>query len=628
VPAITHKPTEQLDRFTARLKTAQAYPILTDGSMAATLHLQGLTDPLIERYNLSQPIAVEHVHRSFAEAGAELLMTNTERANPLTLARYNLAEKTYEINRKGVWLARTVASDQGLLVAAALGPVGKFLAPIGPLKHEDVRKAFHEQLLALLDGAPDAIILKSFIELAELEIAIQEAQRVAPNLPIIAQKTFPEDGALLATDFARTVAQRLASYNLAAIGSNGTVGPNRMLSIIQAFAIPDIAISAQPDIGIPTLVDGRPIYHATPEYVGESTRRLVEAGVTIIGASGGATPEHIRAIHEAIRDTSAGEITVAEIKIKSEQRNGKSSSEKFSKFKQQLGKKFLTTVELDVPRGLDMSSVLEGASYLAKSGLDAVNISDGARARLRMSSITISHLVQQSCGIEAITHLACRDRNMVGLQSELLGADALAVRNMLCVTGDPAQIGDYPYATSVYDIDSIGLIRAVKSMNDGCDLMGNPISGGTINCTHFLIACGANPVAEDMEREVSRLERKIAEGCEVIFTQPLFEMPDLERFFEATKPILGKAKIMLGILPLRSKRHAEFLHYEVPGMSIPTWIHERISKRNTVEEQSTEGIAICVEFLKEARGLVDGVYLMPPFKKYHMAVDILEKIGL
>jgi methionine synthase I (cobalamin-dependent)/5,10-methylenetetrahydrofolate reductase len=628
VPAIAHKPTELLDRFSARLRTAQARPILTDGSMAATLHLQGLTDPLIERYNLTQPIAVEHVHRNFAEAGAELLITNTERANPLTLARYNLAEKTYEINRKGVWLARTVASDQGLLVAAAVGPIGKFLAPIGPLKHDDVRRAFHEQLLALLDGAPDAIILKSFIELTELEIAIEEAQLVAPNVPIIAQKTFPEDGALLATDFARHVAERLASYNLAAIGSNGTVGPNRMLSIIQAFAIPNIAISAQPDIGIPTLVDGRAIYHATPEYVGESTKRLVEAGVTIIGASGGATPEHIAAIHCAIRNTPAGDVKIAEIKVKSEQRNGKATTEHFSKFKKQLGKKFLATVELDVPRGLDMSSVLEGASYLAKAGIDAVNISDGARARLRMSPITISHLVQQSCGIEAITHIACRDRNMVGLQSELLGADAVGVRNILCVTGDPAQIGDYPYATSVYDIDAIGLIRAVKSMNDGCDLMGNPISGGAINCTHFLIACGANPVAEDMEREVSRLERKIAEGCEVIFTQPLFEMAALEHFLNVTKPILGSARIMLGILPLRSKRHAEFLHYEVPGMSIPQWIHDRIGQRNTIEEQSAEGISICVEFLQQARTLVDGAYLMPPFKKYHMAVDILEKIGL
>jgi len=633
MPAIALHPSEILEgRFTVRLRTAHARPILTDGSMEATLHAEGLTDPLIERYNLTQPIAVEHAHRSFAEAGAELLMTNTEHANPLTLARHHIAEKTYEINRKGVWLARAVASDFDALVAATVGPVGKFLAPIGPLKPEEVRKAFREQILALADGGPDVFILKSFIDLTELEIAIEEVQSIAPELPIIAQKTFPEDGALLATDFAHNVAKHLLAHHVAVIGTNGTVGPNRMLSIIEAFAVPGVPISAQPDIGIPTLVDGHAIYHATPAYLGESARRLVEAGVSIIGACGGARPEHIRAIHDAISGIPAGEIKVQKITVKSEQRNGNaddrsSTEENFSQFKRNLGKKFLTTVELDVPRGLDMSSVTQGAEFLAKAGIDAVNISDGARARLRMSSLTLGHIVQSQCGIEAITHLACRDRNMVGLQSELLGADALGVRNILCVTGDPAQIGDYPYATSVYDIDSIGLIRAVKSMNEGCDLMGNPISGGDINCTHFLIACGCNPIADDMEREASRLERKIAEGCEVIFTQPLFEMKALEEFLDVIRPFQGNAKIMLGILPLRSKRHAEFLHYEVPGMSIPDWIHERIAKRTTVEDQSAEGVALCVEFLKEAKSLVDGAYFMPPFKRYQMAVDILERIG-
>lgn len=618
---------QEKNRFLARLLSARARPILTDGSLAATLHADGFTDPFIERYNLTQPVAVEHAHRKFAESGAELLMTNTEHSNPITLGWHNLAEKTYEINRKGVWLARAVASDFGSIVAVAVGPVGKFLAPVGPLKADDVRRAFREQLLALVDGGPDAIVLKSFIDLNELEIAIEEAQAVAPELPIIAQKTFPEDGALLATDFARNVAERLLSHGVAVIGTNGTVGPNRMLSIVQAFAVPGIPISAQPDIGIPTLVDGHPVYHATPEYLGESTKRLVEAGVSIIGASGGARPEHIQAIRNAIEGVPAGEIQFQKIAVRREQKNGIAHEEKFSKFKRNLGKKFLSTVELDVPRGLDMSSVVEGANFLAKAGIDAVNISDGARARLRMSSLTLGHIVQSQCGIEAITHLACRDRNMVGLQSELLGADALGVRNILCVTGDPAQIGDYPYATSVYDIDAIGLIRAVKSMNDGRDLMGNPISGGSINCTHFLVACGCNPIAEDMERESSRLARKIEEGCEVIFTQPLFEIEALERFLNIIKPFQGNTKIMLGILPLRSKRHAEFLHYEVPGMSIPQWIHDRISKRNTTEEQSAEGVEICVEFLNNAKSLVDGVYLMPPFKKYQMAVDILEKIA-
>jgi homocysteine S-methyltransferase len=615
-----------MDRFSVRLSGAAA-PLLTDGSMAATLHAGGFTDALIERYNLTHPIAVEHVHRSFAEAGAELLQTNTEHANPLSLARHNLEAKTYEINRKGVWLARTVASEHGLFVAATLGPVGKFLEPIGPLKISDVRKAFREQILALIDGGPDVLMLKSFIDLKELEIAIEEAQAIAGDLPIIAQKTFPEDGALLATDFARKVAERLKSYGLAAIGTNGTVGPNRMLNIIQSFAVPDIALCALPDIGIPTLIDGRPIYNATPEYVAESARRLIEAGVTIIGVSGGGLPEHTRAIREAIFGMHVGEVIVHPIKVKEEQRNGHVHEEHFSKFKRNLGKKFLTTVELDVPRGLDLSSVLEGASYLAKAGLDAVNISDGARARLRMSAITISHLVQQQCGIEAITHMACRDHNMVGLQSELLGAEALGVKNILAVTGDPAQIGDYPYATSVYDIDAIGLIRAIKSMNQGCDLMGNPISGGVHSCTHFTITCACNPVSDDMERELGRLERKIAEGAEVIFTQPLFEIESLSRFMDLIKPFQGKAKFMLGLIPLRSKRHAEFLHYEVPGMSIPQWIHDRIERRATLEDQSKEGIEICVEFLKEAKTLIDGAYLMPPFKRYNMAVEILERVG-
>ncbi|MFI5263359.1 MAG: methylenetetrahydrofolate reductase, partial [Candidatus Kapaibacterium sp.] len=309
-----------------------------------------------------------------------------------------------------------------------------------------------------------------------------------------------------------------------------------------------------------------------------------------------------------------------------EKTNGLQNAETFSKFKKNLGKKFLATVELDIPRGLDMSSVTEGASFLAKHGIDAVNISDGARARLRVSSLTLAKLVQDTCGIEVVAHLACRDRNMVGLQSELLGAELMGVRNILAVTGDPAQIGDFPYATSVYDIDAIGLIRALNSMNQGLDLMGNPITGGEARATHFLIACGANPVADDMEREIRRMEQKIKEGCEVIFTQPIFEIPVLERWVDALKPFRKKSRLMLGILPLRSSRHAEFLHYEVPGMNIPQWIHDRIAGRSSTEEQSKEGIDICVEFLRDAKSLVDGVYLMPPFRRYQMAVDILERL--
>jgi methionine synthase / methylenetetrahydrofolate reductase(NADPH) len=624
--ALTHAHQTSTNRFLKRLKTAHLTPIVTDGSIAVVLATRGLTNEPIEAYNLDNPVAVEHVHHQFANAGAELLQTNTENASPLRLERHKLRDRAYEINRKGVWLARGVASDKDLIVAAAIGPCGKYLRPLGPANPKAVLASYEEQVSALADGNPDVLLLKSFIELRELELAIAAAKKVAPELPIIAQKTFPEDGALLGTDYARKIAERLRSLGLTVIGTNGTVGPQRMLSIIKSFAVPDIPISAQPDIGIPSLIDGKAIYNATPEYVAASCKRLVEAGVSIIGADGGATPEHIRLIADAVSGISPGVIDIDTIKVKKEEAKP-SNEELFSNFKKNLGNKFLTTVELDIPRGLDMSSVIEGAHYLAKAGLDAVNISDGARARLRISSITLSKLVQDECKIEVITHLACRDRNMVGLQSELLGAEFVGVRNILAVTGDPAQIGDFPYATSVYDIDAIGLIRALHEMNNGHDLMGNTIAGGELGSTHFLIACGCNPVADDMERELMRLEQKITEGCEVIFTQPIFEMHVLAKFMENIKPFQKNAKIMLGILPLRSVRHAEFLHYEVPGMNIPEWIHERIAKHTSVDAQSKEGIDICVEFMKEARSLVDGVYMMPPFKKYNMAVEILERVG-
>jgi homocysteine S-methyltransferase len=292
-----------------------------------------------------------------------------------------------------------------------------------------------------------------------------------------------------------------------------------------------------------------------------------------------------------------------------------------SAFRENLDRRPLVTVELDIPRGLDMSSVFEGAEYLKRHGIDAVNITDGARARLRMSSITISYLIQQRTGMECMTHLACRDRNMVGLQAELLGAHALGVRNILAITGDPAHIGDYPYATSVYDVDAIGLIRAVNRMNNGLDLMGNPVG----EQTNFLIACACNPLAGDIDREIARLERKAAEGAHVAFTQPVFEIEALVNLFARTRHI--PIKIMLGIIPLRSAKHAEFLHHEVPGMNIPEWIQHRMA---TAENPATEGVTIAVEFLEQVREYQDriaGIYLMPPFKRYDMAVEILERVG-
>ncbi|MCS6809286.1 MAG: bifunctional homocysteine S-methyltransferase/methylenetetrahydrofolate reductase [Bacteroidota bacterium] len=604
--------------FLERLSTPT--PIVTDGSIAAELAERGLTEFPPCLYTIKQSVLIEDIHRAFLDAGAELLQSNTEHANRLTLERYGLADKVYELNRTGVWIAR-YAAQRRAFVAGVVGPVGKFLAPLGPLSTNDVRDAFIQQITALADGGADVLMLKSFIDIAELELAIDAAMLVAPNLPIIAQKTFPEDGAVLATAFPTSIAQRLAAKGVTVIGTNGTVGPQRMLDILKHFRIDGIPLCSQPDVGIPTLVDGKAIFNAEPHYVAQAVKRLVEVGAHIVGCEGGCTVAHTRAIVEAVQTIPVGnQQTTIKPSVRHEQLSTTSTP---TKFFQNIGKKLLATVELDVPRGLDISSILEGAAYLKEQGIDAVNISDGARARLRMSSIAISHIVQQQVGIECITHLACRDRNMIGLQSELLGAHALGVRNILAVTGDPTQIGDFPYATSVYDVDSIGLIRALGQMNQGKDLMGNPIGGAT----QFCIACACNPSAYDLDREVERLEHKAAQGAHVVFSQPVFDTKTLERFLERIRHI--RIALMLGVIPLRSARHADFLHHEVPGMYIPEWVRHRIHRaqdKGGVECATQEGINLAVEFLRTAQHMVQGIYLMPPFKKYSMAVDILRQL--
>lgn len=602
--------------FSERLGSS---PLVTDGSMSAELLRRGYTEHPPDVYNLKNPVVVEEIHRMFLDAGAELLQSNTAAANRFALEQANLSDKVYEINRKGVWIARTTALHKAY-VAGTVGPTGKLLAPVGKLRQEEVHQAFVEQVVALLDGGADVILLKSFIDIYELELAIEAAQFVSPTVPIIALKTFPEDGSVLATPYAREIAQRLEHRNVVALGSNGTVGPQRMVSIIQAIGAGNTPLCALPDIGIPTVVNGRPVYNAEPQYVAAAAKRLVESGCAIIGADGGATYEHIKAIAEAVKETVIASKTSV-VATKHHEEEAPSFVDERSDFGKNVGKKFLCTVELDIPRGMDIESVVEGATYLKQHNIDAVNISDGARARLRMNSTVISHIVQQRTGMECITHVACRDRNMVALQSDMLGAYSLGVKNMLAVTGDPAHIGDFPLATSVYDIDAIGLIRALARMNGGRDLVGNPLGSRT----QFAICCAVNPAADDLAREIDRLAQKAAEGAEVAFSQPVFDMKLLESFRAKTEHI--PIRFLVGVIPLRTIRHAEFLHYEVPGMTIPEWVRTRMRNAgSSVESASREGVQIAVEFLREAKSQVDGVYLMPPFKKYDMAVEILKQM--
>jgi 5,10-methylenetetrahydrofolate reductase/methionine synthase I (cobalamin-dependent) len=594
-------------------------PLVTDGSMQIELAKRGLSERPGDRYNLTSPVVVERIHQGFVEAGSTLLLTNTLHANRYALESSMLSARVLEINRKGAWLARAAAGSRARVIGV-IGPTGRMMRPLGPLEPPDLRACFTEHIAALLAGTVDGIMLKSFINVEELEIAIECVRALSTDIPLIALKSFPEDGSVLSGSFPGQVAKRLTQHGVDAIGSNGTVGPQRMLGIIESLRVAETPLVAIPDVGIPTIIDGFPIYNAEPSYVAAATRRLVEHGAAIVGADGGADLAHIKAIADAVRGIAVGSVPVA---VKPSKRAEETDQQiaRPTAFHQKINAGFVTTVELDVPRGLDMSSVIEGARYLEQHGIDAVNISDGARARLRMSPIAISKLVHEQTSMECITHLACRDRNMVALQAELIGAHEMGVRNILAVTGDPTHIGDFPSATSVYDVDSIGLIRALGHMNTGQDLMGNPLGAST----GFCISCAVNPAADDLERELDRLAMKAEQGAHVAFSQPIFDIDVLDRFLSRTTDI--NIKFMLGIIPLRTIRHAEFLHYEVPGMNIPQWVRKRMEGAATTDEATDIGIQIAVEFLTSVRDRINGVYLMPPFKKYDIAVRIIKALS-
>jgi methionine synthase I (cobalamin-dependent)/5,10-methylenetetrahydrofolate reductase len=594
-------------------------PILCDGAMGTLLDLYEYEEKPHEIQNIKNPDIVERIHREYIAAGSEIIETNTFSANRFRLAQYHLEDKIKEINLMGVQAARRAAGES-VYVAGAVGPVGKLLEPIGKVKRQEARDAFKEQIELLLKGGVDLLMLETFVSIQELDEAIAAAKEMT-DLPIVAQKAFAEDGAILSGSFPIEVVEHIIEQGVDVVGANCTVGPQRMFGIIRSMHKDGVVLSAQPAAGIPTLLDGRSIYHTTPEYLGTYAKELVEAGVTLVGGCCGSTPSHIAAMARAIKGLQVGKPGV---KVKppsvtiTERPSFTVQLDVRSHFARNVGQRFMTTVELDIPRGLDMSSVLEGARFCHQRGIDAIDITDGARARLRMSSIAISTMIQREVGIEAMTHLATRDRNMIGLQSELLGAHQLGLRNILCITGDPTSIGDYPHATSVFDIDSIGLIRAVSSMNEGRDLMGNAIG----QPTSFLVACAANPVADDMDKEIAKLEKKVEAGAQVIFTQPVYEMQTLERFLKRIEPL--HVHLMLGILPLRSSKHAEFLHNEVPGMKIPDDIRERM--RASGDRGATTGMEISRSFLKEAKSMIAGAYMMPPFQKYHIVDELLEVI--
>jgi len=602
--------------FLERIKES---PIICDGAMGTVLDLYEYPELPHELQNIKNPDIVERIHREYIEAGSEIIESNTFSANRLRLSQFHLQEKLREINLAGVEIARRAANDEAY-VAGAVGPTGMLLEPIGKIKKQQARDAFKEQIELLLEAGVDLIMLETFVSVQELDEALTVAKELT-NLPIVAQKAFAEDGAILNGSYPIEVIEHLIEAGADIVGANCTVGPQRMFSIIRNVHKDGVILAAQPAAGIPTLLNGRSIYHTTPEYLATYAKELVESGVTLIGACCGSTPSHIKAIADVVKGMKVGKPS-PKIEIKSREHINVepepryyTETSRWSKFARNVGKKLMTTVELDIPRGTDMTSVLEGAQYCYERKIDAVNITEGARARLRMSSIAISTMIQQRVGIETMCHRASRDHNLIGLQAELLGAHALGIRNILCITGDPANIGDYPHATSVFDVDSIGLIRSISSMNRGTDIMGNTIG----EPTSFYIACAANPSADNLDYEIERLEKKVEAGVNIAFTQPLFEVKTLETFLKRIEHL--HLPLMLGIIPLRSYKHAEFLHHEVPGMRIPERFREMM---HSAEKNAAKlGVKLAQDFIKEAKSSVAGIYIMPPFRKYSVVDELL-----
>jgi len=577
------------------------------------------------RANLSHPEMVTDIHVEYLRAGADVIETNTFAANRFKLETHDLEERVREVNAEGASLARKAAytvagTGDRALVLGAIGPLGRPLAPVGPVSPERAKSVFLEQAEALLEGGADAILLETFTDLVELRLAYEAVG--ALGAPVLAYKTFVEDGETLAEGLPGRAAREISSWGADLAGANCTVGPQRMVEIIGQMADAAGPVAALPNPGLPQIVGGHIRFSKGVDHFAEYGIKLAEAGARLVGGCCGTTPAHVKALSEALQDFRVeGKRTRRRGSVAERTWLTEVSVEPVSEFAERLRAGFAVTVEVDLPRGNAIEQVVEAARRLKERGVHAIDISDGARARLRMHPVAAARIVQDEAGIEVVAHISCRDRNIIGLQADLLGAAALGVKNILAVTGDPAQIGDYPEATSVFDTDSVGLVHILSRMNRGEDLAGNPIG----EPPGFLVGASFNPTAEDLDEEVEKLRRKVEAGAHAFWTQPVFEIGGLENALERIG--VDGVCILLGLMPLRSARQAEFLHHEVPGIDIPKHVREKLAALSP-EDAPKYGVEVAQELLIAARPLIGGAYIMPPASAPDLAGDVLEAISL
>ncbi len=601
--------------------------VVFDGAMGTMLYSRGVfINQCYDELVLRSPDLVREIHAAYVKAGAEVLETNTFGANRLKLTQYGLEGQVATINTRAAQLAREAAGEQRL-VAGAVGPLGVRLEPYGALGRDEARELFVEQMAALKAGGADCFLLETFADLEELEQAILAARSVDAAMPVIAQATIGPDLRTAYGASPEDIARVLDRWGVDVIGLNCSVGPQTILEAVERMtAVTRKKISAQPNAGMPRDVGGRSMYMASPEYMATYARHLVQAGAKIIGGCCGTTPEHIKAMSEGVRPLAPrsrvliGDDRAALTNVANEGASGRSPVPlpERSRFGAKLASgQFITSVEIVPPRGVDTARLEQDAAALHAAGVDAINVPDGPRAQSRMGAIATSLIIERH-GIEAVTHYCCRDRNLLGMLSDLLGASALGLRNMLLITGDPPKMGPYPDATAVFDIDAIGLTNLVSKLNRGLDPGNNPIG----EPTRFVIGVGVNPVALDPAHELKRFHWKVDAGAEYAITQPVFDPAQLDRFLASIEDV--RIPVIAGIWPLVSARNAEFLANEVPGVTVPQGVLERMRRASekSKEHAVAEGIAIARESLERVRGTVQGVQVSAPFGKIELALQV------
>ena len=599
-------------------------PVVCDGAMGTMLYSKGISlNRCYDELNAAMPQLVKEVHLAYVKAGAEVIETNTFGANKFRLQKFGLGEKVREFNLAGARLAREVAGDD-LYVAGAVGPLGIRLEPLGLTSREEARAAFREQIAALVEGGVDLIIIETMMDLNEAHQALLAAREVG-QFPVVVQMTVQADGSTPTGTLPEDFARALDEWGADLIGVNCSVGPAAVQETLERIAaVTEKKLSAQPNAGMPRTVEGRNLYLCSPEYMASYARRFIQAGARLVGGCCGTTPEHIKAIKTAVRSLSPQR---ARASVEVMARPGHtlppvpvaSRSRLAGKLARQ---EFPVLVEVVPPKGCDATKEVEGAQYLLEQGIDAVNIPDGSGATARMSALTLAALLQQRAGIEVLLHYSSRDRNVLTIQSDLLGAHALGVRNLLALTRDTPQYSTV-LESDASEVDAIGLVNLLNNLNRGLDVGANPLGVQTA----YLVGASINPYALNLEEELRRFQHKVEAGADFAVTQPVFQVEQLAKFLERARSFAPHLPVIAGIWPLTSFRNAEFMNNEVPGISVPPAVMERMRAADSGERARQEGLKIAQETLLEIRSLVQGVQIAAPFGRYALAVEVAQVLG-